>query len=255
MNNLSKECIVEINIRSENHANVNENNNANSYSIGMITALTTPSVYKAANLIEDSKEVTDEFLEQQWDKIQEKIKSSPLTDEEPKICDNCEGHGWTIEIDIESECCGNFIEPFVCCNNPSQKQIQVQSKCEKCVGYGLVTSNIQSTQLTDKELEAEAERLYPSCPDTRAFLPVFGYHDMYQAERAAHIKARKMGSSGLHSDAVEFDKAVISERDSFCHHINSMQWDSVLRTYCESLLIMYDQMRERLLHSPPKTEV
>jgi hypothetical protein len=51
------------------------------------------------------------------------------------------------------------------------------------------------TKLTDEELEAEAEREYPSCPDTRAFLPVFGYHDMYQAERAAHIKARKMGSS------------------------------------------------------------
>jgi predicted HTH domain antitoxin len=57
-------------------------------------------------------------------------------------------------------------------------------------------ANQSRTQLTDEELEKEAERLYPFVSEDR----VDSYKNIQVriviAQRAAHIKARKMGSGG-----------------------------------------------------------
>ena len=53
-------------------------------------------------------------------------------------------------------------------------------------------------------------------------------------------------------EMAEFLKVVTSERDEFCTFINSLLWDSGLRTRCESLLIIYDQMKERLATLPTR---
>ena len=70
--------------------------------------------------------------------------------EELGICPDCKDHcefeeecdcdgGLVIVIESEAVCCGNFLEPFVCCNNPDAKQIQVQATCPKCEGTGMKT--------------------------------------------------------------------------------------------------------------------
>jgi hypothetical protein len=47
-------------------------------------------------------------------------------------------------------------------------------------------------------------------------------------------------------EAKEFDKCVGEQRDAFVRIIREQKWDNQLRTAAESLLIIYDQMRERL---------
>lgn len=47
-------------------------------------------------------------------------------------------------------------------------------------------------------------------------------------------------------DSTAFLQAVKSQRSTFCSTIMHQDWDTVLRTECESLLIMYDQMAERI---------
>lgn len=73
-----------------------------------------------------------------------KKTNSDTNCKEEKTCHDCEGNGWVIGIDGETTCCGDFIEPFVCCNIPIQKQIQVQLKCEKCNGSGRIVSDNNS---------------------------------------------------------------------------------------------------------------
>lgn len=55
-------------------------------------------------------------------------------------------------------------------------------------------------------------------------------------------------------ELTEFLEAVTNERNEFCGFINSLLCDSGLRTKCESLLIIYDQMRERLSATLPTRE-
>ncbi len=52
------------------------------------------------------------------------------------VCPNCDGHGYTIEI--EAECCWNadYIERYgSCCGVPNP--IQVQKECRLC-DYGTI---------------------------------------------------------------------------------------------------------------------
>lgn len=50
----------------------------------------------------------------------------------------------------------------------------------------------------------------------------------------------------VHNDWEEFDKAVGEERDKFVIDVNKQEWNTKLRCSAENILIMYDQMRERL---------
>lgn len=43
-----------------------------------------------------------------------------------------------------------------------------------------------------------------------------------------------------------FDQFIGNERDAFVKSINEQEWNTQMRTSAESLLIAYDQMRERL---------
>jgi hypothetical protein len=97
------------------------------------------------------------------------------------------------------------------------------------------------TQLTDEELEKEAEELY-SMPNSEVDL----YIGLVAVQRAAHIKARKMGSSGWVSveDRLpeKFDKTIlVCDEDDY---VNIISWD---------------ELRENHTHwqplpSPPKTK-
>jgi len=51
----------------------------------------------------------------------------PILSSISNICKNCEGNGYTIEI--ESECCMNCNIDGSCCNIPKQIQVQVQCEC------------------------------------------------------------------------------------------------------------------------------
>lgn len=57
---------------------------------------------------------------------------------------------------------------------------------------------------------------------------------------------RKSISKPPAADTAEFLQAVSDQRNSFCLFINSTKWNTALRTECENLLIMYDQMINRL---------
>lgn len=49
-----------------------------------------------------------------------------------KDCQTCGGDGFIIVAIGVPECCGNFIEPFVCCNNPIEGFIPSQERCPEC---------------------------------------------------------------------------------------------------------------------------
>jgi hypothetical protein len=56
-------------------------------------------------------------------------------------------------------------------------------------------------------------------------------------------------------ESTEFLEYVKEARDEFSMYINSREWNSKLRTECESLLTCFDQMKERLSLQPDTTPV
>jgi len=55
------------------------------------------------------------------------------------------------------------------------------------------------------------------------------------------------------SDKEQFLEAVFEERNAFCNEIHKQHWDTKMRTAAESLLIIYDQMKERLIQFTKNT--
>ena len=68
--------------------------------------------------------------------------------DELKICPNCEGNGYTIEV--EAQCCGNLSVFGECCNNPDAVQVQVACSCD----MGYVPQNAQQDEKA-KENQAD----------------------------------------------------------------------------------------------------
>lgn len=70
----------------------------------------------------------------------------------------------------------------------------------------------------------------------------------------SHLTVERVDYMGEHVDALMFPPSDVSGfldeaaqvRGSFVKQINSMEWDTDLRTRCEDILIMYDQMTEML---------
>ncbi|MEN6413453.1 MAG: hypothetical protein ABFC84_11975 [Veillonellales bacterium] len=80
-------------------------------------------------------------------------------------------------------------------------------------------------------------------------------NDAYDEGHAQGLAASHPPAAPVSGDELtEFLEAVTNERNEFCGFINSLLWDSGLRTKCESLLIIYDQMRERLSATLPTRE-
>lgn len=53
-----------------------------------------------------------------------------------KICKECNGEKFTIELDYIVDCCGKPEENGNCCNELIQRPIQVQIECKRCNGTG-----------------------------------------------------------------------------------------------------------------------
>jgi len=74
-------------------------------------------------------------------------------------------------------------------------------------------------------------------------------HDEFeeQVHNAIDAILQRLSELGEPTDTTEFLQVVKIERQAFCRTINNLQeWNAELRTSAENLLIMYDQMAERL---------
>lgn len=79
----------------------------------------------------------------------------------------------------------------------------------------------------------------------------FGYKsldDMPTRERsiAEWIENNVVGKVRASDDDVQFLQHVRRERNAFVNFVNNSELDRQARTACETILIVYDQMRERL---------
>lgn len=164
----------------------------------------------------------------------------------------------------------------------------IREVAEHLANYILTTPSIykaanliEATPLTDEELEAEAKMLYPE--------PIHDEEDIdwedfvmrkrqCESARAAHIKARKMGTGGwvsvkdrLPEENTTIDVVVRNEYGVYripdCNYSKYASWDNgaKFKTYMHTdngmnwvditNQVIYWQHKPLLPSSPPKTEV